>query len=82
MSESTLRNFFFLKDIVATLRLLTARYVKKRSTDSFVWFNLKHPNGLSISPLDLQPMLKLLSVSITIISLFRFIQKHVVSLSK
>ena len=65
VNESTLRNVFFLKDIVVTL--LTARYVKKRSPDSCVWFNSNHPNGLSISPPDLQPMLELQSVSITII---------------
>ena len=82
MDESTLRSVFFLKEVVVTLRLLIARYVKKRSPDSFVWFNPKHPKGLSISLSDLQPMLELQSVPITIISLFRFLQRHVVSLSK
>ena len=72
---------FFLK-VVATLRILIARYVKKRTPDSFVWFNPKHPKGLSISLPDLQPMLELQPVPITIISLFRFHRRQVVDLSK
>ena len=68
------RVMFFSKEVVATLRLLIARYVKKRSPDSFVWLNPKHPKGLSISLPDLQPMLELQSVQITIISLFHFLR--------
>ena len=79
MDESTLRSFFL--KVVATLGLLIARYVEKRSPDSFVWFNPKHPKGLSISLPDLQPMLQLQFVPITII-LFRFLRRQVVSLSK
>ena len=89
MDESTLRSFFL--KFVATLGLYVekrrymlriATYVEKRSPDSFVWFNPKHPKGLSISLPDLQPMLQLQFVPITIILLFRFLRRQVVSLSK
>ena len=72
---------FFL-EVVATLRLLIARYVKKRSPDSFVSFNSKHSKELSLSLPDLQPMLELQSVQVTIISSFCFLRRQVESLSK